>query len=256
MRGYIPPNTDDEKIFCRRIEDAIKATEKSGAVRILSFMSDREQVLATAVLAKNKVVSYCFNGGYNEAERKMLAIYSDNYDLIMPIIALKVKCNANQGKLTHRDFLGALMSLNITRDNLGDIILVNDGAIIFSHARVADIIKNELLSVGRISVSISEVDECTLKEFTKTVQLTEQTASVSSLRLDALLAAFMNVSRSKAAQIVNASCVEINHVQTTSCHSKVYEEDVFTIKGYGKYKLCKIGSLSKKGRTFITYIKY
>ena len=52
---------------------------------------------------------------------------------------------------------------------------------------------------------------------------TLQTATVSSLRLDAVLAAMLRCSRGAAAELVTAGRVEINHLPAESVHAPVYE---------------------------------
>ncbi len=257
MRGYIPPNTDEERIFYRRVQDVAAAAQKSGKARFLCFLSDRQQQLATAALSKTQGTQHRFFGGIDSAERKMLAVFCvDVENSSFPISTLSITCSGNFEKLTHRDYLGALMALNINRENLGDIMLTNTGALLFCHERFADIIKDEFDSVGRISVSVNSANEDDFCNVAKLHEREGKTAFVASLRLDAVVAAFLNVGRSRAVQIINAKNVQINHIQMTSSNEKVYEGDIFTIKGVGKFNLCSVGSLSKKGRIAINFYKY
>ncbi len=264
MRGFIPPQTDEERILCRRVEDAVLAAQKSGAPRFLPFLSDREQLLATSVLNKLNFENYVFSGGYENAERKMLCVlagHDENFDSGenndgFPLEALKIKCAKSDNIITHRDYLGALMALNIKRENLGDIVIIDGGAYLFLHSRVLALVESELRSAGRTQVTAAGVPLCDINLDSEQNTKVTQSASVSSLRLDAIISAFLNTSRTGAVQIINARKVEINHVQTTQQDCKVFEGDVFTIKGTGKFKLVEIGGKSKKGRTFIKFDKY
>ncbi len=83
-----------------------------------------------------------------------------------------------------------------------------------------------------------------------------RTASVASLRLDAVLAAMMQVSRAQAVQCIRSGAVAINHMPVQSAHADVFENDVFSVRGYGKYKLCTVGGKSRKGRTIVSYFQY
>ena len=49
---------------------------------------------------------------------------------------------------------------------------------------------------------------------------------------------------------------EINHVPVTSAHAAVYEGDVFTVRGMGRFKLEALGGKSRKDRLFIQYFQY
>ncbi len=257
MRGYIPPINDQERIFCKRVQDIIKIALNGKLIRFLPFLNDREQILAMAVFSKEKFNTYYMFGGYKNAQRKMLAVYSNDIsEEDFPVCAFTIKINGTNKNITHRDFLGALMGLRISRENLGDIIINDDSAVLFAHNRVSSIIENELLQVGSANVSV--IAENNLLQFNnlQAYQGEEKTLTISSLRLDAAIAAFTKLSRGKTAELISGKRVEINQVPTTSGHEKIYEQDVFTVKGIGKYKLCKIGDLSKKGKTYITYITF
>ena len=64
----------------------------------------------------------------------------------------------------------------------------------------------------------------------------------------AVLAAMMQVSRTQAVQCIRSGAVAINHMPMQSAHADVFENDVFSVRGYGKYKLCTVGGKSRKGR--------
>ena len=76
------------------------------------------------------------------------------------------------------------------------------------------------------------------------------------MRLDALLAEMIHTSRSNAVQLIRGGAVEINHIPSTKPHEPVYEGDTFSVRGYGKFRLQKIGEQSRKGRTFVSYLQY
>ncbi len=241
--------------MCRRVQDAVHAVQDGDNMRFLPFLSDREQILATSVLNKIQFKSFQYSGGYESAERKMLCIYNVNGVNIFPISTLKVKIANGQDVPTHRDYLGALMALSIKRENIGDIVVFAESAVLFVHERVEGIIERELTSAGRTSISVCkttlndiDVESANNKELLS--------ASVPSLRLDAIISTFLNTSRSSSVQIINSRKVEINHILNTSQDSKVFIGDVFTVKGSGKFKLVSIGGKSKKGRTYIKYEKY
>ena len=67
---------------------------------------------------------------------------------------------------------------------------------------------------------------------------------------------FTKLTTEEAKQLVKSGMVEVNHVSTVSAHYEVFENDVFSIRGRGKYKLCGVGAKSRKGRTFVSYIEY
>ena len=80
--------------------------------------------------------------------------------------------------------------------------------------------------------------------------------TVSSLRLDAVLSAMLHVSRGTAAELIEAGRVEINHLPVSSAHAPVYESDVFTVRGKGRFRLTALPGKSKKDRQIIEFFQY
>ncbi|MEG1274184.1 MAG: YlmH/Sll1252 family protein [Ruthenibacterium sp.] len=257
MRGYIPPATDEERLFCRRVEDVLLCVRQRGVLRVLPFCSDREQDLAAAVLSKMRCDSYLFYGGYESAERKMLAFAQETPDkACFPITALLMMSAQGSPELTHRDYLGALMALRIGREYLGDLVPAKEGMVLLAHERAAALVLEELREVGRARVRVCTADEALLAALSAAPEPSQLTATISSLRLDAMLAAMLKISRADAAALIRAKTVAVNHIETTNIHCEVCEGDGFTVRGRGKYKLCTIGGQSKKDRTFVSYIQY
>ncbi len=233
----------------------MRAVESRGISRSTGFLSDRQQELARAALSK---AGFClenaqWNGGYDDAERRILTLHGEYGQEEWPAQCVRLELVRPEKTLTHRDYLGALMSLGIKRECIGDIIPDDAGAYFFVLDSVASLVYDELASVGRSSVRITQGQGLNVP-----LQQKKQarTATVSSLRLDAVLAAMLHISRSGAAQLIKSGMVEVNHVATASVHYEVYENDVFSIRGRGKFKLSEAGAQSRKGRIFVSYIEY
>ncbi len=259
VRGFIPPQNDAERFLMRHIEDMAKFVQKRNIPRYSEFLSDREQALAKAALSSAQNISYRFDGGFADAERKVLCIEPISETTYAPIslILCKVKSFANNAQPTHKDFLGSLMSLSFERACLGDIIITpkNDTAYIFVLHSVLPIVLDEIHEIGRASVSLQEIS---LIEFPaqEAIQRQLKTSTVSSLRLDAVLATIIPCSRTQAASYISAGNVEINHVPTTNTSATVYEQDIFTVRRKGRFKLVTLLGKSKKDRYIIEYFQY
>ena len=253
-RGYIPPVDDGERLFVRRVKELAGAAQCSGVPRQTAFLSDRQQVLACAALSAAGCTDYHFDGGYPEAERKILCLHGDADKSGAPRFGcLFLEAMGEHDALTHRDYLGALLSLGIKRECLGDILTSGSGAYVFLLDTARPLVREELCRVGRCTVRVRETQA---EELPQQIQRPLHKVSIASLRLDALLAAMLHISRADAAGLVKSGAVEINHVPTASIHAEVYENDTFSIRGYGKYHLSEIGAQSRKGRIFVSYYEY
>lgn len=253
QRGYIPPQNDEEKLLMKRVTEWVHQLEYSDRPRCTSFLSDREQALAVSALQKCKWTEYVFSGGYDAAERKLLCIYSgEKPEEPFPARCLNIEVLQKDKTLSHRDYLGALLSLGIKRECVGDILVTEDGAQCFVLEKQSGLVLEELLSVGRCHVHVSYAQT----ESVSAPAGREFTVSLASMRLDALLAEMIHTSRSNAVQLIRGGAVEINHIPSTKPHEPVYEGDTFSVRGYGKFRLQKIGEQSRKGRTFVSYLQY
>ena len=254
MRGYIPPADDDERLFVRRLGDLVQVVRQRGTSRSTPFLSDRQQELARAALAGLGFEGYAFDGGYPDAERRILRLFGEyGAQEPLPAVCLFAQTLRADRALTHRDYLGALMSLGIRRECIGDILLSEDGAYLFVLDTVAPLVCDELSSVGRCSVCVraGRAEELPGRE-----ERPAQTATVASLRLDAVLAAMLHCSRGQASELVTAGRVEINHLPAEKPSAPVYEGDVFTVRGKGRFALTALPGKSKKERLIIEFFQY
>ena len=140
------------------------------------------------------------------------------------------------------------MGLELRREALGDIVLPADTpgtAYVFALETAGELICRELLQVGRTEVTTTPLSLDEVPEFPQAERKT-QTATVSSLRLDAVLAAMLHCSRGQACEWIAAGRVEINHLPAESAHAPVYEGDVFTVRGKGRFGLTALPGKSKK----------
>ncbi len=257
MRGFIPPSEESELILCKKAQNAAQSAMKSGAVRTMPFMNEREQELCVSALNKVKCKEYFFWGGHESTLRKMLAIGDDmpskeHFDIQL----LAITPNFSKISLTHRDYLGALMSLGITRDYIGDIIVLDNMALVFSAQKFAALICEELTAVKNVNVNARVATQNEENLINAVSKQSEKTLTIASLRLDAILAAMLKTSRKNAADLIRAKYVMINHIKTQNCSFEVQEGDVFSIKGKGKFRLNSVGNKSKKNRIFINFTEY
>ena len=136
----------------------------------------------------------------------------------------------------------------------GDIKVTDTGADVFCLKGSADYICDNLKKSGRGSVSgeILPVDSFSSADDKYELLFT----TVSSLRLDGIIAAFFNLSRSTAAETVNKGLVYVNSSQCLKGDYAIKEGDKIVLRGKGKTVLTEIKGTSKKGKLKIEYKRY
>ncbi len=246
----------------RHIEDLADAAFSRGIVRYSAFLSDREQDLARAALGRAGVRDgWRFDGGWPEAERRVLCLEPEYSYGECPVRCVQLQCRALPGAAlpAHKDYLGSLMGLALKREALGDILLPADApgtAYVFALEPAAKLICRELCQAGRTEVSTRLLEPEEIRLSRRQAPGSCSDATVSSLRLDAVLSAMLHVSRGTAAELIEAGRVEINHLPVEKPHAPVYEQDVFTVRGKGRFRLTALPGKSKKDRSIIEFFQY
>lgn len=156
--------------------------------------------------------------------------------------------------LTHRDILGSLMGLGVVRERVGDILVSPHSADIVAAPPLREFFLREWDQAGRVKLTVTEIGREALCVPQTQVKVIRDT--VSSLRLDAVTATAFSMSRGRAAELIAAGKVSLDHVPCLKGDKPVGEGAVITARGLGKAKLAGVGGLSKKGRTGITVERY
>lgn len=248
------PAADDDRELAARIRDMLRISGKRGSA-YSSFMNERQCALAEKNLKENFAENYRFFGGYENAQRKVLCVYDDYFmpeDKDFPVSAVTFSYNKSCS-LSHRDFLGAVMSLGLKRETIGDIITGEGMAQIFVLDSVRQVITGEIRKIGSVGVEID--DDCEIL-LSAEQNFREITGTVASLRFDSVLSLALNRSRSRTAEIIGSGYAEVNFFPVSDKTYTMNKGDVFSARGFGKYRLEEISGITKKGRIHITVLKY
>lgn len=244
-------NKEDEQLVSRLL-DFIGQTQKGYPV-YSKFLNPHERAIAKQVL-QYVGVPYKMDGGHEQAERAILVCLPDQWrdvqnDKRYPLCLLRIHVNGTAfgRKLTHRDYLGSLMSLQIERETIGDILTDQDGAQIFLLRQALKVVLDELHKIGNHSIQASELKLGEFKDFVgekKPIHV-----FVASMRIDIVIAEGFNLSRSKAAERVETGQVFLNYSECLRPSTEVKPQDVISLRGNGRITVGQIGGMSRKGRT-------
>ena len=80
--------------------------------------------------------------------------------------------------------------------------------------------------------------------------------TVSSLRLDCIVAAAANTSREKSAALIKSGMVSAEHTPCAKERAEERENTFFSLRGSGRYRLTGITGETRKGKLRITIEKY
>ena len=99
------------------------------------FLTLNEQTIFHSMKRTLPPVTWLMGGGYETAERKIVCFlpsYEDENSRFTNQYTEAVPASPRFAEaLTHRDFLGAIMNLGISRSCIGDILMNENGCFIF-----------------------------------------------------------------------------------------------------------------------------
>ena len=250
----------EEKLMLSKVIDKINCCDIRNQLQITNFLDLAEQQLIEKFLHTQKIENYKFFGGFAEAERKIVLFYPIklkelieeqklDFDEWIKVIRI-ILPNENKGKYEHRNYLGALMKLGIKREKVGDILVDENGADIIIHKEILNYLQNNLQQLTRFHKS--NIEEINLKDLKKLEMKKEQIKiTVSSMRLDNIVAELARCSRNKALELIEQEKVFVNFEQISKQTKEIKVNDRITIRGKGRFKIKELIGNTKKGKTMV-----
>lgn len=220
-----------------------------------------------------KIIDYLYNKGYtNFLTRKELALikgkinkneyhiyelYEDCSKLILykktrPDIRLYKIVSPIQ--LRHQDILGTIFSLGLKEDTFGDIIKYQDSFYILLLPHLVEYFKYNLTSIKNNKIELME-ENISLCNFFKQEYITKEYI-VTSLRIDNIVSTITNNSRSQVLEKFTNKEILLNYEENIKPTRILKENDIFSIRKYGKYKFSKVVKTTKKGGFIIEILQY
>lgn len=252
---------DEIQLLQAKFDDLVDRSEKVGCA-CTRFLSPKELFyLQNHIRLQHPDINYLVDGGYPDAERKLIFVMSDYYEesYIDKEDYYKLVCIEGSGyhTNTHKDFLGALLGLGLQREMLGDICIENNSAYVFVLPKVCEFLQAKpcpLTTVGRDKVKISFVDLERAQGFRRSFE--KVSASVASLRLDAVVCAITSLSREKSSSAIDLGLVTHNYEIPKKGMTQIKDGDVISIRGHGKFVINVTDLTTKKGKIKINAMKY
>ena len=248
-------NLFSEKQLFSRLKSMGELCEKHCRPYYSDFLNELQISQSLEWLKRNGVSHYAFWGGYENAERLMIAVYPEYLcpmNSEFPIECISI-CYRSVDKITHRDILGALMSYGIKREAVGDIVIGKGLASFFVKSELSDYVTGQISGIGRVGVQLTEK---TVDFESITQEFEEIECTVSSLRLDGVLSAALKLSRSKTQALIESGLVVKNSLLTYNADSKISDGDKISVRRYGKIIVEASGEITRKGKNKIIIKKY
>ncbi len=245
------------KLSLSRFLDGVERVLKNHTTEFTKFLSPDLLGDFFYILEGIRDVNYSIFGGYEDSEYSILAVYPDYIEGIelseFPISMGVIKTKGDMDKITHRDVLGSIMGLGISRDIIGDIIILDDRIQVMLLNEMSDYLFSSLNKIGRQNIEIRIMPTSEFKA--KRVEYKSIYTTVKTLRVDALISAAYGLSRSKSSDLIKGKKVKVQYRYINSISKELSEGDMVSVRGYGRFILSEVASKTKKDRVRVTINK-
>ena len=195
---------------------------------------------------KLKKTEYDVYKPYIDSEKVIL------YRKIKPEIVLyKIICSES---LRHQDILGTLFSLNLSIYVYGDIIIDGNNYYLFVLPTLTNYLESNLTKIKNIPITLEKENLSIIENYKR--EYKEHEIIVTSLRIDTVISGITGLSRTMVISKIKNKEVYLNYEILTNNSYVLKENDIFSIRKYGKYKYNKILKNTKKGKLLINCFKY
>ncbi|MFB0971404.1 MAG: RNA-binding protein [Tissierellia bacterium] len=232
----------------KRVLDLIENTLNRHNVTYTDFFEPNLIELAKSILNRFEDIGYVIDGGFENAERQIISIFSwyyfyeENKDSHISPIEIK----GNLDNIQHKDVLGSILGLGIVRDKVGDIGFFKNSIKVALSKDISDYVLFNLKKIKRENVEVKSIP---INELGKIEEIgVYKDIIASSMRLDAIIGEAFNLSRSDSQKLVQSNLVKVNFKEESKASKSISENDLISVRGKGRFKISSIDGLTKKER--------
>lgn len=236
----------EERPFLRRALDWVNSVRADHQWKLTDFLSPREIYLLESVAISQDMVVSTFGGATFAERQRALIMPSDWYpqsdDYHITILSVEP---ATRRPLSHGSILGSVLGTGLDRRKVGDIFMNGAHSYLAICEDVHHFLTGEWNAVGREPVTLQQVQETAGFE---PPNYEQQTISVASLRVDAVIAQTCHWSRQDAQSAVESGRVSLNFTELKRKDASIAVGDLLSVRGFGRISVLDMMGTSKRGR--------
>lgn len=240
--SHITDENDRQEI--RRVIDKIDIVLTNYVKVSTDFLNPHEVYLAKSVLNRfTDEISYEIDGGYDGAENCIIYIYP-SYETDILKEDIDIFRFSSISTIKHGDVLGSLIGLGIERKKIGDILVGTKYTYFFVKNEISNFIEFSLKKVSRYNIDLNRVKD--VSDIPKREYIYKDII-VASLRLDNVVSSCVNISRTQSKNVIKSREVKVNYHVEDRPHLELSEEDLISVRGFGRFQIDKVLRKTKKG---------
>lgn len=224
--------------------DKYKVTKEIEKFKKLGYTGfiNRNMFLEVSKILRSCLLKYDIYETYKDADKIILYSKEPN------VTCFKI---ISGSLLKHSDIMGALYNFQVSEDVIGDIIVDDNNYYFYILSSMEEYFSENFKMIGNNNISIKKID---LPDYERKYDVIELISS--SERIDAVISKLTNIKRTDIDSLISKKAITLNYNVLTNKSYNLKEDDIFSIKGYGKYKYIGIIRTTKKDNLILKILKY
>lgn len=239
----------EEHPFIDSVGDWLEQVESQYAPYLTDFLDPRQAYILETLIRESSELKFTFYGGYEQAERTRCLIYPEYYTPTSEDFQIRLDEVVYPQKFTvlsHGKVLGTLVGTGIKREYFGDIISDGERWQVFVASEISDYVESQLTKIGKVKAHLEE------RPYTDIVMpkdaWTEESDTVSSMRLDSIISSVYNISRQRSKELIESGRVKINWSVNERPDYLLDLLDIISVRGFGRIQIQGIEGKTKKDK--------
>lgn len=241
IKNILQHYSSEEQKFVKDIYNNLSEVYYKSISKKIGFSNIREiEIIETLNKSFNNFIY--IEDSYIDCELKYIMISSSTISS-SNIVFYEIEYNSKFNTLEHRHVMGTLLNSGINKNTLGDIIINKENKIEFCcDSDISNILEYSIPIINNVKVTFKSINSFSIINDLKI----EKIFIVSSQRIDTLLKNVIKVRRQKIQDLIKNGDVNVNYATTKSSTHQLKENDIISIRGFGKYKILNFANTKKK----------
>lgn len=240
----------DEGPLIDQLSGWIATSESEYRPVLTPFLNPRQRYIAETLANRSDEINMATLGIFNGAEMQRILFFPAYYqptDSDFEIQLIQIKYPVKFAEIHHRDILGTILGTGLKRDSFGDIVNASDIWQVTIDARMTNFMVQNITRIGRVKASLVPITAD--KVVSPQSDWEEPIATtVSSLRLDAIIASAFHYSRQRTKTTIERGLVRLNWEEIDRPDYPIVVHDIMSIRHAGRIRIDAVKGPTKKNK--------
>lgn len=243
-------NIEIKKTINKFLDGLVSMEKNYKDVFVSNFFTPLEFKYIERIL-KNLDLDYDIIFAGEDYERKFIIFYRNEYVLNDYLETLRFK---DISGIEHRNILGSILHLGITREKVGEILKVDEYWYVYCLKPIGTFLFSNGLKFSGQDLKLEILNDNFIP--TNFRKYEDEKIIVSSLRLDCFVKELSRTSREIAQKVIKSGNVNLNYEECKDFDKKINENDIISIRKEGKFKVDSFDGLTKKNKFIVNIKRY